>query len=210
MPEWWGQIPWGLVTAIAGFVAGVGFRALKQTLGENFISNKTFDDRLAAVGKEIAGISDAVKGSEGTFKNALVDFDRRMDQAEKDNREALKSHEREILAHLEKHYATVGQLDGLGARLTETERRVSGAIDTFARGQDQILDRASRAETLSQATDAKVERFIAVMEERLKPLDSLRKTVENLETRIDARLEARNGEILTELRNASRREPAGR
>jgi methyl-accepting chemotaxis protein len=197
MPEWWGEIPWGVVSSIAAFMAGIGFRALKQTLGENFISNKTFDDKLGGVAKEISGIADSLKEASGSFQKAVKDFDARMDRADTEFRAAMKSQEREIFAHLEKHYATIGMLDGFGTRLTETDRRVSGAVDTFARAQDQILDKANQAESLSRATDAKVERFVAVMEERLKPLDELRRKIEGVETKV--------GEILAEVRRGNGR-----
>lgn len=197
MPEWWGEIPWGLVSTIVAFAAGIGFRALKQTLGENFISNSTFDEKLGGVSKEISGVADSLKEASGAFKAAIAEFDARMDRADVDFRNAMKAQEKEIFAHLERHYATVGMVDGIGTRLTETDRRVSGAVDTFARAQDQILDKANQAEALSRSTDAKVERFVAVMEERLKPLDELRRKIEGVETKV--------GEILSEIRRSNGR-----
>lgn len=166
-PSWY-DWPWGAVGAISIIVTGL-LLLLRLLLRDQFTSPKQFDDLKKQLEKEHAELKAQFDSDLGDLADELKGYEGRC------NDRTTKFEER-----LEKGFATVHMLNGVGERVAAVDKKIDGTMTLFT----QTRDRADQAHEIARDLKKDLEYFMGRMEEKLQPVTEFRREIASMNERL--------------------------
>lgn len=164
----WYDWPWGAVGAVSIVVTGM-LLLLRLLLKDQFASPKQLEelkaqlkdareDLRAALDKDIKELAEELREYEGRCDKRTTVFEER----------------------LEKGFATVVMLNGVGDRVTAVDKKIDGTVSLFT----QTRERADQAHEIARDLKKDLEHFMGRMEEKLHPVTEFRKEISSMNERL--------------------------
>jgi chromosome segregation ATPase len=147
------------VSAIALLVA-LAVWLLRNALRDFFASPKQIEDLRKERQAEMQALQKALEEDIAELAAELQRYEARCDGR------TTKFEEK-----LERGFATIGMLDGVGGRITAVDARVDGITTLFT----QTRERADEAHEISRGLQKDLQHFMARIEEKIGPVAELQK-----------------------------------
>jgi chromosome segregation ATPase len=164
----WYDWPWGAVGAMA-IMVGLIVWLLRSLLRDYFASPgqlKEMRDTLVAERTELRA---ALEHDIEALGHELRQYEQRCDGR------TTKFEER-----LEKGFATITMVNGVGERVTAVDKKIDGTVTLFT----QTRERADEAYAISRDLRKDLEHFMGRMEEKLGPVAEFQKELRTMNTQL--------------------------
>lgn len=171
--EWLDRVPWGPITTLLILLVTFLFWALLQRLGTEFVRTKAYEKDLEERKKAYEKDQAEAAEEELERKQSLENLVRGIETSICRDVASVRDEVRRFELVLEKTYATKADLNGMSQRIDTDLKLIGGQIQGLVNVFSDTKSRADDAHGRTTTLRSDFDRHVAVLEQRLRPLEEL-------------------------------------